>query len=308
MASHRPMGFVVLVSMLAVLSACHAARNDHQAGSALQDDAITVGSFNFAESELLAEVYSQALTDGGYEVRRAFGLGPREFVVPALQSGLVELVPEYAGTAVEFLSRGASEPVADLGATHDALERTLVGSRVTALASAPASDANAVVVTERTADRLGLDRISDLATVASGLSFGGPPECPNRRFCLLGLEATYGLTFEEFVPLDVGGPLTRQALENGNVDVGLLFTTDPAVAEDGLVALEDDRDLQPAENVTPLVNREVLDRWGNQLVELVDGVSRDLTTQDLLDLNAQVESGRASIAAAAAAWLEERAA
>jgi len=158
------------------------------------------------------------------------------------------------------------------------------------------------------ADRLGLDRISDLATVASGLSFGGPPECPNRRFCLLGLEATYGLTFEEFVPLDAGGPLTRQALENGNVDVGLLFTTDPALAEDGLVALEDDRDLQPAENVTPLVNREVVDRWGNQLVELVDGVSRDLTTQDLLDLNAQVESGRASIAAAAAAWLEERAA
>jgi osmoprotectant transport system substrate-binding protein len=162
-----------------------------------------------------------------------------------------------------------------------------------------------VVVTRQTADRLGLHRISDLATVASGLTFGGPPECPNRRFCLLGLERVYGLRFKEFVPLDAGGPLTRQALEHGNVDVGLLFTTDPAIVSDGLVTLDDDRHLQPAENVTPLVNREVVDRWGSHLVELVDRVSHDLTAQDLLDLNAQVERGEASVAAAAATWLKD---
>ncbi|HUP72929.1 MAG TPA: ABC transporter substrate-binding protein [Acidimicrobiales bacterium] len=304
MAIHRSIRLLTLVALVLALSACQTASNDRSAGNSLQDDAITVGSFDFVESELLAEIYSQALEAGGYTVRRAFRLGPREFVAPALQSGLIEFVPEYAGTAVQFLSLGETVASSDAAEAHAALERTLHGSRITALAPAPARDSNAVVVTRQTADRLKLQRISDVIGVASTLTFGGPPECPSRPLCLVGLERVYGLEFKEFVPLDVGGPLTHQALANGNVDIALLFTTDPAIDRERFVELEDDRRLQPAESVTPLVRREVVDRWGPRVVQVIDAVSRELTTDDLRDLNGQVTSGTMNVVAAATAWLK----
>jgi osmoprotectant transport system substrate-binding protein len=192
----------------------------------------------------------------------------------------------------------------DAEEAHADLDSTLLGSRVVALASAPARDANAVVVTRLTADRLNLQRISDIARVASTLTFGGPPECPSRPLCMAGLKRVYGLQFREFVPLDVGGPLTRQALANGNIDIALLFTTDPAIDGERFVELEDDRRLQPAESVTPLVRREVVDRWGPRVVEVIDAVSRELTTDDLRDLNRQVTSGTMNPVAAATAWLK----
>ncbi len=136
---------------------------------------------------------------------------------------------------------------------------------------------NAFVVTKETAQRYALHDVSDLGTVAPRLILGGPPECPTRPFCLMGLEQTYGLAFDEFVPLDAGGPLTHAALDKGVIDVAVLFSTDPAI--DDLVELADDRGLQPAENVTPLVRRSVVARWGAPLVEVVDSVSRRLTTE-----------------------------
>ena len=123
---------------------------------------------------------------------------------------------------------------------------------------APAQDANAIVVTAATAARYGLRSIADLARVAPRLVFGGPPECPERAYCLPGLRRAYGLRFKAFIPLDAGGPLTLQALEAGNIGVALLFTTDPAIPARHLVILADDRGLQPAENITPLVRRDVI--------------------------------------------------
>jgi osmoprotectant transport system substrate-binding protein len=270
----------------------------------LGDDAITVASFDFAESELLAEIYGQALEAGGFDVERALRLGPRELVAPALASGLVELVPEYAGTALQFLGLGAAKPSADVSITHDALVGLLEGTDLVALSPAPAQDANAVVVSEELARRHGLEKISDLVGIESELAFGGPPECPDRPLCLAGLERVYALDFGEFVPLDAGGPLTRQALENGQIDAAILFTSDPVV--DRFVVLEDDRGLQPAENVTPLVHADVVARWGSDLVDLVDSVSARLTTDELRALNAEVASGRARPADAAATWLRRR--
>ena len=146
---------------------------------------------------------------------------------------------------------------------------------MTALEAAPAQDANAFVVKRETAERYGLRRLSDLTGVAPELTFGGPPECreavvPRR------LKDVYGLEFSEFVSLDAGGPLTREALDDDVVDVALLFTTDPALTNPDLVQLEDDRGLQPAENVTPLVRTAVADRWGPALVRATNAVSERL--------------------------------
>ena len=302
MGARRSVTAAVIVATLA-LAACGSAssgeagapdeadRGTDAAAAVLDDDAVTVASFDFPESELLAEIYGRALRGAGFEVELEIGLGPREFVQPALERGLVELVPEYAGTALQFVTMGASVPSDDATATTRALARVLREHRLLALTPAPAQDANAVVVTRDLADRHALDEISDLAEMAPRLRFGGPPGCPDRPFCLGGMEDTYDLHFDDFLPLDVGGPLTHQALAGGHVDVALLFTTDPRLLSDDLVVLDDDRNLQPAENVTPVVRYEVVERWGDPFVEAVDAVSRRLTTAELQALNAQVAAG-----------------
>ena len=170
------------------------------------------------------------------------------------------------------------------------------------LASAPAEDANAIVVTPETAARFGLSTVSDLGSVASGMRFGGPRECPDRPLCLPGLERVYGLDFKEFVPLDAGGPLTVAALVAGQIDVALLFTTNGDIRVRHFVVLQDDRGLQPAENVTPVVRSDALARFGQGLNEAVDRVSMSLTTDALAGMNQAVSRGKAP-ADVAADWL-----
>jgi osmoprotectant transport system substrate-binding protein len=296
---------LVALIVVVLLSACDGGGSTVSPASRLNDDVITVGSFDFAESIVVAEVYSQGLEAAGYTVQRAFALGPREFVGPALSAGLVEFVPEYAGTAAEFYSLDQAEPTDDVAVAHSELVRAVGNKRLVALAAAPAQDANTFVVTRSTAARLQVQSLSDLQAVADGLTFGGPPECPTRPLCLAGLAATYGLKFREVVSLDAGGPLTRGALRDGLIDVAVMFTTDPAIVEDGLVALDDDRALEPAENITPLVRTEVVDRWGTDLVAVIDAVSARLTAAAVLELNAKARVSDADMAAIAAAWWSE---
>src|SRR4051794_5422249 len=286
-----------LVGVMGVQNARAASHDSHRA-------VVTVASFDFAESRLLAEIYAGALERAGVPVRRAFGLGPRELVAPALVSGLVDVVPEYAGTALQFLSLGRASAEADVTATHAALVDALAGTPARALAPAPAQDANAFVVPRAVADRLSLSKLSDLREHAGSLTFGGPPECATRPLCLDGLREVYGIEFAEVVPLDAGGPLTRQALSTGIIDVALLFSTDPAIGDDDeLVELADDRALQPAENVTPIVRRAAADRVGSRLVDTLDAVSARLDTETLRVLNAR--AARSSVRATAMQWLDE---
>ena len=302
MARQRHITLRFLLLGLLLLGACRSGSDDAGGREPATHAAITVGSFDFAENELLAELYSQALEGAGYDVRRVFNIGPREFVGPALARGLLDLVPEYAGTALRFLSLGSVQPAPDVAATHAELARTLAPAGLTALSPAPAQNANTFVVTRRTSERLRVGSLSDMGPVAPRLTFGGPPECSTRPYCLVGLERVYGLRFKEVVPLDAGGPLTHQALREGAVDVALLFTTDPALGNDGLVALADDRHLQPADNLTPLVRTEVLARAGPRLSQVVDAVSERLTTDELRALNARVAGG-AALPTVAATWL-----
>jgi osmoprotectant transport system substrate-binding protein len=294
-----------LVAIALVLTACGGSESEAVPATHLDDDVITVGSFDFAESRILAEVYSQGLEAAGYTVHRAFGLGPREFVGSALSTGLVEFVPEYAGTAAEFYSLGRSEPTDDAADTHAELVRALDGENVVALDPAPAQDANTFVVTHATATRLHLEKLSDLVPVAGRLTFGGPPECSTRRLCLLGLSDTYGLEFGNLVTVDAGGPLTHHALNEGLVDVALLFTTDPGIADEDLVELNDDRGLQPAESITPLIRSEIVDRMGSDLVTVINAVSARLTTDAVRDLNGAGGSAGSDVPAVVAHWWSE---
>jgi osmoprotectant transport system substrate-binding protein len=259
-----------------------------QPAPALGDDRVTIGSFDFPESTLLAELYAQALEGHGFAVERRFGLGPRELVLPALQRGLLELVPEYVGSALAFLG---GEPTPAVTPTLLRLRGHLAGRGLAALDPAPAQDQNGFVVTAQTAERLGARNLSDLAPDAADLTLGGPPECPGRQLCLRGLEDTYGLRFGAFLPLDAGGPLTLEALLSGAIDVGLMFTTDGTIERRGLVLLGDDRDLQPAENVVPIARTDALRRFGPAFGEVLDSVSAALDTQTLRGLNAAVDAG-----------------
>ena len=159
------------------------------------------------------------------------------------------------------------------------------------------------MVTAATAARYRLRSIADLAKVAPGLVFGGPPECPGRAYCLPGLKRVYGLRFKAFTPLDAGGPLTLQALEAGYIGVALLFTTDPGIPARHLVVLADDRGLQPAENITPLVGRDAIARYGPRLLATLNKVSALLDTGTLRALDARVELAGQNARLVAGSWL-----
>jgi osmoprotectant transport system substrate-binding protein len=268
------------------------------------DSGIVVASFNFPESQVLAQLYGQTLAAHDVPVRFELDLGARELVMPALIRGLVDVVPEYAGAALEFLDGGAGLASSDVEVTYAHLQGHLAREGLASLTPSQAQDQNAFAVTRDTAARLGLREISDLRAHADELVLGGPPECPERPLCLLGLEQTYGLGFREFVPLDTAEAVAN-ALADGAIDVGVLFSTDGTIREQHLVALHDDRALQPAENVVPVFRDAVLDRLGASVRRGIDRVSDSLTTVDLRLLNARMQFEGATPADVARHWLSE---
>jgi osmoprotectant transport system substrate-binding protein len=268
---------------------------------------ITVGSFDFPESILLAHIYAGALAAKGFPVRVMPDLGTRELVDPALMNGLIQIVPEYTGSALDFLSMGRVDATSDAATTYRSLTRSAEGRGLVAAQPAPAQDANAIVVTAATAARYHLRSIADLLKVAPRLVFGGPPECRERADCLPGLKRIYGLRFKTFVPTDTGGPVTLQALEAGQIGAALLFTTDPAIAARHLVILADSRSLQPAENITPLVRRGTIERYGPRLLATLNAVSAHLTTATLRYLNGRVQLAGMKPRTVASGWLRAQA-
>ena len=302
------MAYVACLALAVVCGcACACGSAADSAGGAVQHGAvITVGSFDFPESVLLADIYAGALTAQGFPVRVLADLGPRELVDPALMSGLVQVVPEYSGSALEFVSLGRQPATSGVTATGRALAGWVGGRGLVAGRPSAAQDANVIVVTAATAARYGLRSVAGLARVAPRLAFGGPPECPEEAYCLLGLKQVYGLRFRVFIPLDAGGPLTLQALEAGDIGVALLFSTDPAITADHLVVLADDRGLQPAENVVPLVRRDAVARYGPRLLAVLDTVSARLTTGSLRALNARVDLRGDDPRLVAESWLRAR--
>ena len=272
---NRVVGATVLALAL-VLSACSSGDD----GGPIEGTTIEIASFGFGESELLGEIYKQALEAKGYTVNHQVQVGPREVLKPALESGEVHFIPEYVGSALE--AGFGIEPSADADDTRDLLIEAYSAADVAVLDLAPAEDKNTFVVTKTLADEIGLSKVSDLSKVEN-LILGGPPECPERPRCQLGLESVYGLEIAEFKALDAGGSLTVAALNGGEIDAGLFFTTYLFIDE--FLALEDDQGLQPAENIVPVIRQDILDEYGDDLADAINDVSKKITTDLLTDMN-----------------------
>ncbi|MGH2755807.1 MAG: ABC transporter substrate-binding protein [Actinomycetota bacterium] len=285
----RDLAAVVLMSL--VLPACAVGRADPvRVPSTVGDGGpVVIASFDFAESETLAQIYAQVLGQKGYPVKVVPSVGSKEIVEPALVQGIIDFVPDYQGSTLEFFTLGSGEAPGSDAATNRELRDVLEPQGVSVLAPSPGENKNEVVVTRATSERFDLREISDLQAVADELVIGGPAECPARPLCLVGLQETYGLEFAEFRPLDTGGPVTVDALDTGVIDVAILFTTNPAIPANDFIMLRDDLDLQPHENVVPMVRTEAVEHFGDDLVTLVDSVTQLLTTDELREINEIVE-------------------
>ncbi|HEV2757249.1 MAG TPA: ABC transporter substrate-binding protein, partial [Actinomycetota bacterium] len=280
----RPRSYVLGAALLALgllLGACGSGGDDDESsagggGGTEEKGQITVGDDSFAESQIVAEMYAQVLEDAGYEVDRK-STKSREVRLPAMESGEIDVAPEYLATLVSVLDPKAGRVSTPEDATA-ALEPLLADKGLAVLEASEAVDTNVFVVTPELAEKY--TTISDLAPDAADLTLGGPAECPTRPYCIPGLKEVYGIEFGEFEALDYGPP-TVAALKQGAVDVGLLFSTDGTIDAQGLVVLEDDKGLQAADNITPLVNEEAVDE---EAIDLLNSVSALLTTEIVTEL------------------------
>lgn len=252
-------------------------------GGSKDSNSVTVGSANFSENVLLANIYAAALSDAGFTATVKPNIGSREVVIPALKDGSIDLVPEYSGALLSYL-----EPKSQVFSSEDvtaALKKALPKD-LAMLTASPAEDKDTLVVTKATADTHGLTAIGDLKPVASGMVLGGPPENKDRRAGVTGLKELYGLGFTEFKAVDLGGPLTVAGLKNGDLDVAFMFTTQSAIAENGFVALEDPEHMALAENIVPVLRA---DRTDPKIEKALDRISAALTTEKLIEMNAKIE-------------------
>ena len=271
-------------------------------GSVPDGPTISIGAQDFGESAVLAEIYGQALEAAGYPVSQEALGGFRDLVFSAFDSGDINLTPEYAASALEFLNDFAGEATSDPAATVALLQTQLESRGLVAFEPSPAIDSNSFVVTAETAERLGLENVSDLT---ADLRLGGPADCPDNASCLPGLSSTYDLDLSEnFTPLDGGGPLTVAALDGGEIDVAILYSTDGTIADKGWVVLTDDKGLINADNIVPIGSQELADTYGEAFTTLVNKISASLDTAELTELNRRVGIELEDAGAVALSWLQ----
>lgn len=292
----------VLVLLAVTLLAVTGCGGNPLAGRADSDpDVIAIGSGNFTESQLLAEIYALALTDAGVEVEDPQAIGSREAYFPALQDGSVDLIPDYSGALLTYLDENATavEPddvYADLGRV---LPPGLVLGRMS-----QAENKDAIVVTRETAERLGVRSIADLAPHCGRLTFGGGPEFRTRADGIPGLARSYGCGFGEYRTLDSGGPLTVAALRGDDVQAANLFTTDPALPQNDFVALTDPKENFAAQNVVPVIAER---KASPQVRAVLDRISGELSTPELLALNSRAAADdKPALRTVAAEWLSAK--
>jgi osmoprotectant transport system substrate-binding protein len=259
---------------------------------------VIVGSANFPENVLLAEIYAAALSDAGVDVTTQLNIGSREAYMAGLEDGSIDLIPEYTGGLATYLNpsitvTSSEEVLADLQ------ENLPAGMEV--LEISEAEDKDSLVVTQETADELSLTSIAGLEPHAPDLVLGGPPEFESRPNGVDGLRDVYGLEFAEFRSLAAGSNLTVQALKNGQVDAANIFTTDPAIEENSFVVLEDPESLFAAQNIVPLISSDVVNPT---VEEALNGVSAALTTENLTAMMVEVVSQGQDPAAVARSFVD----
>ena len=264
---------------------------------------IRIASFNFSESIILAHIYGGALKNKGYTIDYRDKLGNREIVEPSLENGLIDLYPGYAATDLNFADKRqgvALEAGTDAAANVQKLNSRLSSKGIKALDPSPAVDQNAFAVTKAEADQYHLTKLSDVASVASQWTLGGPPECPQRPFCQQGLESVYGLHFKSFKSLDTGGPLTFAALKQGAINIGLVFSSDGGISANNFVVLDDDKHLQQADNVVPLIRTDVLN---SEITTILNSIDAKLNTPDLTAMNKSADVDKQDPVDLAKTWV-----
>ncbi len=255
----------------------------------------------------MAEIYAQALEAAGYKVdRTAIGMGLRKVSAPALESGQIDLKPEYIGSGLAFYQAGAQ--TGDPAANQKALQAVLdtKGGGITVLDYSPAADQNAFVVRKETADQFKLAKMSDLAAVQTQLKFGVATDCPTNPVCAAALKSAYGLDVSNALKLSACDTPMVQALKGKTIDVGELCSTQPDIAVNGWVVLADDKQTQPADNLAPLVRNDLLGKLADKagFEGILNAVSAKMDTATLTDLGKQVSVDNKDIAVVAKAWLQ----
>ena len=279
-------------------------QEDADATEAPDGPAIRIGAQDFGESAILAEIYGQALEANGYEVEQVSVGGFRDVLLAAYDNGEVNFSPEYAASMLEFLNDGAGEATGDADETVELLQAELESMGLVALEPSPAVDTNAFVVTEATAEELGLTALSDLPADGGDLTLGAPQDCETNPFCMPGLERVYGVDLSgDFVPLDAS--LVAEALAADEVQIGVLFSTSGRIADEGWVLLEDDMGMLAADNVTPVLSQDLVDAYGQELQDLIDEISAAIDTDTLTELNKRFDIDREDAEDIAASFLED---
>lgn len=252
------------------------------ADSSGSSETVTIGSAAFPENELLMEIYAAALEDAGVDVATRPNIGQRETYIAGLDDGSIDLIPEYTGNLMLFLDSEAT--ATDPEGVYTELQSVLPDN-LTVLEPSDAEDKDSIVVTAETAAEFDLTAIGDLEPVAGDLVLGGPPEFEERDFGVPGLAEVYGLEFSAYRPLSAGATLTSQSLANGQIDAANIFSTDPSIAVNDFVVLEDPESLFVAQNVVPLITTDAVN---DDVSAALNSVSAELDTDLLTDLLSQV--------------------
>ncbi|KUO19121.1 ABC transporter substrate-binding protein [Streptomyces dysideae] len=300
---HPGAAAVALAATTALLAGCSSSdpADDPLAEDKASGGTVVVGSNNFPESILLADIYGEALKAKGVKVSYKPNIGSRETTYGLLENGSITVLPEYNGSLLSYLDSKAEQTSAD---AVNAAVKSKLDSELTLLESSPAEDKDSVSLNAETAKKYNLtaeSTLEDLKDIAPELVIGGSPEFQTRHQGLVGLKSEYGLEFKSFKALDAGGPLTLAALKKNTVQAADIFTTDPSIIKERFVVLQDPKNLFGYANVTPLVYKSGLDQEG---VAALNAVSAKLDTKTLLDLDSQVQLENKDPLDVAQAWLK----
>ncbi|MEO5966211.1 MAG: ABC transporter substrate-binding protein [Candidatus Limnocylindrales bacterium] len=273
-------------------------------GSSAKPD-VKIGSDSFYESKLVAEMFAQVLEADGYKVTRNLGIGARQVRQPALEQGQIDLSPEYVGSGLGFYD--ATKVTGDGAKNRDALTTVLKDKKISVFGISPGQDQNAFVVRKDTADSLKLTKMSDLAAVQDQLKWGLPPDCDANPQCKGALEA-YGIKYppKQREALAACDAPIAEALNSKGVDLAELCSTQPAIAQFGFVLLQDDKQTQPADNMTALVRDDYLAKVGDAKAfqALLDGVLAKLTTEELTTMGVAIAVDQKDVADVAKEFLK----
>jgi osmoprotectant transport system substrate-binding protein len=262
-------------------------------------NSIAVGSGNFTESILLGEMYAQVLESKGLDVTRKLNIGNRETYIGAIEDCSIDLLPEYTGSLLLYYDPNSTATAPDQ--VYNDL-KAAIPDGLEVLDPSPAADNDVLVVTQETADKYNLHSLDDLAGISDTLTVGAAPEFKDRKTGLVGLKDLYGVDLP-FKPLDAGGPLTLKALQNGDIQIGEFFSTQPVIGDENFVILADPKHLSPAENVVPYIGK---DADTDEITSTLNDLSAGLTSQDLMEMIRKVDVDKQSVGDVAKAYLTSK--